>query len=404
MYNIYLIKYSNTKTKFMRIAMIGQKGIPAIYGGIETHVEELSAQLAKNGHEVLVYARSWYTPKKIKTYKGVRIIHTPTIRTKNLDAIVHTFISTIHALFQKPDVIHYHGVGPALLSFIPRIFAPRVKVVATFHCVDRYHQKWGFIAKTMLALGEMAACAFPHETITVSKSLRDYCLNEHICNTTYIPNGVNLPKMKKGSDFGKLNIKAGKYVLMVSRLVRHKGAHYLIATWKKLQKKYPEILRDYKLVIAGDSVFTDDYIDELHYLANGDKSIIFAGWVRGEKLAQLYRNCALLVHPSENEGLPIIVLEAMSYGKATLLSDIAEHKELVTDRKFLFTNADVDSLSQKLIALLKNPEICKEIGAKNRQMVARYYNWDDIVEYTENIYLRPAIVKQTEMKLKMAKV
>ena len=387
----------------MRIAMIGQKGIPAIYGGIERHVEELSIQLAQNGHEVLVYARNWYTPKKVKTYKGIRVIHTPTIHTKNLDAIVHTFISTIHALFQKPDVIHYHAVGPALMAWIPRVFAPSVKVVVTFHCIDRYHQKWGFIAKTMLALGEMAACIFPHETITVSKTLHNYCVNEHQCNTTYVPNGILLPKMKATSKNLPYGLKTGKYILMVSRLIRHKGAHYLIRAWKDAQKKSHGLLKDYKLVIAGDGVFTDKYVNELHALAGADKSIVFTGWVRGAKLENLYRNSALLVHPSENEGLPISVLEAMSFARPVLLSDIPEHMEIITDRRFLFVNTNVESLTNKMIALLKNAELRKEAGDKNRLLVARKYDWRDIAERTEMVYLRPAVVRRTEMKLKTAK-
>jgi len=144
----------------MRIAMIGQKGIPAIYGGIERHVEELSLELAKQGHTVLVYARKWYTPKNIKNYHGINIIHTPTLRTKHFDAIAHTFFSTIHAMFQKPDVIHYHGVGPSLLSWIPRVFSPKTKVVATVHCLDRYHQKWGLFARIMLRFGELVRVPF----------------------------------------------------------------------------------------------------------------------------------------------------------------------------------------------------------------------------------------------------
>ncbi len=387
----------------MKIAMIGQKGIPAVYGGIERHVEELSVQLAENGHGVLVYARNWFTPKKITSYKGVKIIHTPTIHTKNLDAIFHTFISTVHAIFQKPDVIHYHGVGPSLMAWIPRVFAPSIKVVATFHCIDRYHQKWGFVAKTMLALGEMAACTFPHETITVSKTLHNYCVNEHQCNTSYIPNGVNLPKLKAANKNMPYNLKSGKYILMVSRLVRHKGAHYLIRAWKDAQKKYRGLLKDYKLVIAGDGVFTDRYVNELHDMVGNDKSIVFTGWVRGEKLENLYRNCALLVHPSENEGLPISVLEAMSFAKPVLLSDIPEHMEIVNDRRFLFANTNVDSLTNKLVALLKNTELCKENGGKNRMIVARKYDWQDIAERTEMVYLRPAVVRKTEMKLKTAK-
>ena len=160
-------------------AMIGQKGIPAIYGGIERHVEELATELAKNGHDILVYARKWYSPKNITKINGIKIIYTPSLRTKHLDAITHTLTSTIHALFQKPDIIHYHGVGPSLLSFIPRIFLPSAKVITTSHCLDRYHQKWNWLARLMLRLGEWTAIKFAHQTIVVSKTLQSYYLNEY---------------------------------------------------------------------------------------------------------------------------------------------------------------------------------------------------------------------------------
>jgi len=158
----------------MKIAMIGQKGIPAKYGGIEQHVQELSLRLVQAGQKVTVYSRKWYTEEGNHDFHGINVEITPNIHTNHLDAISHTFASTLDAIIQKYDIIHYHGVGPALLSWIPRVFAPNIKVVTTFHCIDRQHQKWGFFAKLMLRIGERAACKFAHETITVSRSLPNY--------------------------------------------------------------------------------------------------------------------------------------------------------------------------------------------------------------------------------------
>ncbi len=219
----------------MKIAMIGQKGIPAIYGGIERHVEELSRELVDRGHDVLVYARKWYTPVNTKQYKGIKIIHTSSIKTKHLDAITNTLTASINAIGQKPDVIHYHGVGPSLLAWIPKIFAPKVKVVVTTHCLDRYHQKWGWFARLALRLGEKTAAYFADETITVSKTLHSYYLNEYKTNTNYIPNGIRKVKSTAKNDNASLrqfNLEPKKYVVMISRLVKHKGAHYLIEAWK----------------------------------------------------------------------------------------------------------------------------------------------------------------------------
>ncbi len=387
----------------MRIAMIGQKGLPAAYGGIERHVEELSVRLANSGHDVLVYARAWFSPKKIKDYRGVRVIHTPTIHTKNLDAIVHTFTATIHALFQKADVIHYHGVGPALLAWIPRMFAPRTKVIVTFHCIDRYHQKWGWFARQMLALGEWAACRFPHETIAVSKTIRTYCLNEYNKLTIYIPNGANLETEFPGTDkLAKMNLAEEKYVLMVSRLIKHKGAHYLIPAWKKARAMAPELLNDYKLAIVGGGVFTDNYVNELEKLAGTDDSIIFTGWKGGETLNQLYAHCKLLVHPSENEGLPLTVMQAMSYARPVLVSDIPEHKEIVPDNRFWFVNAHIESLTEKIVELAADEKALEEAGQKNCQFAAKHFNWNDIARNTEKLYEK--IIGEPAAKLKPATV
>lgn len=384
----------------MKIAMIGQKGIPAIYGGVERHVEELSVELGKLGHEILVYGRKWYSRAPV-IYPGVKVIRTLAIHTKHLDAISHTFFSTIHAMFQKVDVIHYHGVGPALLSWIPRVFSPKTKVIATFHCLDRYHQKWGFIARLFLKFGEKAACLFPHQTIAVSKTIKYYCLNEYLRNAAAIPNGVTMPGVANAVLLDRWNLKPNGYVLMVSRLVRHKGAQYLIEAWKLLKKQNINGISNLKLVIVGDATFTDAYVADLKTLANGNSDIIFTGWQSGEALNALYANSKLLVHPSENEGLPITVLQAMSAGRAVLVSDIPEHQEVITDNRFWFLNANVLSLAGKLAELIGSDAMLNEAGAKNADLVKQNYSWKDIAKKTEQLYFSPFInqVSAAEMEI-----
>lgn len=366
--------------------MIGQKGLPTKYGGIERHVEELAVRLTKQGHDVLAYVRSWYTPKTLTSFEGITLVHTPTLHSKHLDAIVHTFISSIHASFQKADVIHYHGVGPSLLSFIPRILSPKTKVISTFHCLDRYHQKWGFLARLMLRLGEKAACVFPHETIAVSKTIQNYCLNEYQKNTTFIPNGVTLPEQVGASTLTQWNLEPQKYVLMVSRLVKHKGAHYLIEAWQFLKKKYPALVADQKLVIVGGSAFTDSYVEGLKKNAATDQSIIFTDWQHGQALEELYGNATLLVHPSENEGLPLTVLQAMAHGRPVLVSDIPEHQEIIANADFHFRNASIPSLIEKLVSLLGNQKQLAEIGLYNKTIVTANYQWDQIGLDTVAVY------------------
>ncbi|EKE07387.1 MAG: Glycosyltransferase [uncultured bacterium] len=373
----------------MRIAMIGQKGIPAIYGGVERHVHDLAIHLAKN-HEVYVYSRKWYSNSQDQKFEGVNIIHTPTIHTKHLDAIINTFTSTIHALFQKYDIIHYHGVGPSLLSWLPRVFAPKTKVVTTFHSIDRYHQKWNFFAKLILRLGEKTACTFAHKTIAVSESIKQYCLNEFNKNVTYIPNGVN----EKTTEIfeNKLNqfhLQKNNYLVMVSRLVPHKGAHILIEAFQKLksENKDNENIQKLKLAIVGGSAYTDTYIKKLHLQASNVNDIVFTDFQSGKTLEELYANSLALIHPSLNEGLPITVLQAMSYEMPTLVSTISEHLELIKNPKMLFKENDAEALKKCLYEFLNlSEEERNKMGQENKQTIHKNYSWDVIVPQIEALY------------------
>lgn len=369
--------------------MIGQKGIPALYGGVEKHVHDLSVRLAKN-NDVTVYSRKWYTKNLNKKFEGVYIIHTPTIRTKHLDAIVHTFTSTIHALFQKYDIIHYHGVGPSLLSWIPRIFAPKTKVVTTFHSIDRYHQKWNSIAKLFLRIGEKTACTFAHKTISVSDSIKLYCINEFNRKTTYIPNGVNEIEHIVGSkEIKQFSLEKNKYFIMVSRLVPHKGAHFLIEAFHKLKAQYPndEKIQKIKLAIVGGSAYTDNYIKKLHIQASNVNDIVFTDFQSGKVLEELYANSLALVHPSLNEGLPITVLQGMSYAIPTLVSTITEHLELIKNPKMLFKENNVEALKKCLYEFLNlSEEERKKMGQENKKVIHEHYSWDVIVPKIEMLY------------------
>jgi len=375
----------------MRIAMIGQKGIPAIYGGVERHVHDLSVRLVEAGNDVTVYSRSWYTEGKDAPVSGVGVKLVPTIKTKHLDAIVHTLLSTIHAVTQKYDVIHYHAVGPSLLSWIPRIFAPKTKIVTTFHCVDRYHQKWNVFARFMLRLGERTACAFAHETITVSQSLKNYCENEYQADTTYIPNGVVIPKSQSDDALAQFGLERGKYLVMVSRLVKHKGAHILVDAFARLKKMHPEnnTIQELKLAIVGGSAYTDEYVSELHTQAGTCNTIVFTGFQSGIALDQLYANATALVHPSMNEGLPITVLQAMSYARPALVSNIPEHLEVIKDIRAVYTENDVDALVENLenfLTLSQGEQ--KSMGESNKRVVERKYTWDMVVPQVIDVYER----------------
>lgn len=376
--------------------MIGQKGIPAHAGGVERHVHDLSLELAGRGFEVLVYSREWYV-KGRKAPKYVKQVITPSVNTKHLDTITHTLTSTIAAIREGVDVIHYHGVGPSLLSWIPRIFAPKVRVVNTFHSIDRKHKKWGFLARTALTIGEFSASRFAHKSIAVSETIQQYARDVFGGDLEYIPNAVNVvPKTRTSKILKQFGLEKKGYVLMVSRLIEHKGAHYLIDAWKTLKQVNPEITKGKKLVIVGDGHHTDDYVKSLHELANGNEDIVFTGFQSGANLKELFSHTELFVHPSDNEGLPIVVLEAMSYGLPMLVSDIVEHRNLIRNPEHRFKAGSVSSLAKNLKEFLtKSENSLNKIGTENKRVIKREFTWDVVTESVVEVYKGDAIASNT---------
>ncbi len=363
----------------MKIAFIGQKGIPAKFGGVEKHVEDLATRLVKAGHEIYIYTRPNYTNKNLKKYKGINLISLPNIPTKHLDAISHTFLACLDIIKMDIDIIHFHSIGPSSLIWLVKIFKPSVSVVATFHSKCYLHKKWGRIARTYLKLGEKTICWLPDITICVSKTLARYAKDSYDCLTRYIPNGVNLPKNLVAKEINKWGIKKENYILTVSRLIRHKGLHNLISAFQNLKTNK-------KLIIVGDGYYTDSYVEELKLLARGNKNIIFTGNQTGRALAELFSNAYLFVQPSESEGLSIALLEAMSYGRGVLASDIPENKEAIGKIGFTFENKNTRSLENKLAYLLKCPALIKARGGLGRARVKELYNWNEITKNTIKVY------------------
>ncbi len=364
----------------MKIIFIGQKGVPSKSGGVEKHVEELAVGLAAKGHEVLAYTRPHYTDPNVTEYKGIKLISLPSLKTKNLDAISHTFLACLDLMRRKVDVIHFHSIGPSSLIWLARIIKPSAKIVATFHCQDYYHKKWSLFGRMYLKFGEWMACHAADKTITVSKQLKIYASNEYGVNAEYIPNGVPTADFKSVNEIKTLwDLEKDSYILAVSRLVRHKGIHYLIEAFKKLAT-------DKKLVIVGEGAFTDDYVTEIKALASTDNRIIFTGAQHGDVLKELLSNAYLFVQPSESEGLSIALLEAMSYAKTAVVSDIPENMEAISDTGVTFNSQNAFSLSDKLSALLNDPQRVFELGQTAMKRAASEYNWEMIVSNTEQLY------------------
>ncbi|HYH05071.1 MAG TPA: glycosyltransferase family 4 protein [Bacillota bacterium] len=365
----------------MKIAMIGQKGIPALTGGVERHVDELSTRLVKQGHQVTVFCRSTYSKDRYLDHEGVRLKYITTLNHKSLEAVVYSFLASVTALFQDYDLIHYHALGPASLSFIPKLL--QRKTVVTVHGLDWQRDKWGKAAKLYLKFGETVTGKISDQIISVAEPLCNYFIEKYQRtpdNVGYIPNGVNFYPAREPDEIRKYGLDKENYLLFLARLVPEKGVHYLI-------EAYRQSVTDKKLVIAGGSSHSDDYVSRLRKMADGNSNIIFIGNVQGKVLQELYSNAYLYVLPSDLEGMPISLLEAMSYSRCCLVSDIPENMQVVkSNYGFSFIQADPDSLKAKIEFLLENPHLVAQTGQRAFEEAKFNYNWDAIVEKTLQLY------------------
>jgi glycosyltransferase involved in cell wall biosynthesis len=370
----------------MRIAYIGQKGIPDTFGGVEHHVDRLSREMARRGQDVTVYVRSWYTDKKLKEYEGVKLVHIPTIKSKHLDASVHSFFCSVHALFGKFDIIHYHGIGPTFFAFIPRLF--RKNVVATIHRLDWDTEKWGKLAKTLLKIGEYISITIPQRTIAVSEDLKNYVKDKYNKTAIHLGHGADLPQPKAPNLIkDKYKLKGKDYVLFMGRLVPEKRVDWLIKAYQELAEKTSEA-KGLKLVIAGGSSATPEYVQKLKDMGEGHSNIIFTGYVKGTEKEELLSNAMIFSLPSHLEGYPIVLLEARSYGLCCLVSDIPPHKEAIQDGVDgkLFKSDEFDDLVEKLQMLVEDQEKAEELGTNARTEMKALPGWQIVVKKMEIIY------------------
>jgi glycosyltransferase involved in cell wall biosynthesis len=368
----------------MRIAMIGAKGIPVetgMGGGIERVVEVLSTRLAERGHHVTVYVRPYANPKKRKSWNGVRLITLPCIRRRYIETISHVFRSTLHALVQDYDIIHFHGVGPSVMAWIPRLFAPRMKVVVTFHARDRFHELRHPIARGMLAVGEWTAVHVPHATIAVSHVIQEFCRLRFHKQVQYIPNAVELPPNHPvpSDRLLAMGLKPGRYLLGIGRLVQFKAFDVAI-------RAYRDVLTSMPLAIAGGAGYDKWYARQLVREAGKDQRVSLLGFKAGEDLRQLIAHAYAIVHPSRIEGMSLAVLEAMSYGKLVIMSNIPENRE-IADHSAICVKVDDEAAFYDVIQwAVSDPGMVAKRGARARQFVAANYSWAPVVRETEALY------------------
>ncbi len=365
----------------MRIAFIGQKGIPATFGGIEYHVDALAQRLAQRGHTVHVYVRPWYTKRGLKEYRGVRLLHTPTIHTKHLDAFLHSLTSSLHSLAGKYDVVHYHALGPSIFCWLPKLF--RHRVVVTLHGLDWKRGKWGGFARAFLKFTERTAVYIPDRTIVVSKEQKAYLEAKYHRKAVYIPNGVTMPRAKPAPAVIKQKYGLGRkdYLLWLGRITPEKRVDWLLRAYKELKPRL-------KLVIAGGSAGGSDYEKKIRQAAADDEHIVFPGFVRGTEKQELLSNARFFVLPSALEGLPIALLEAMSYGLSCLASDIPPHKEIITPgiNGFLFCSRSYADFTDRLKLLAAGGTDASAVGKKAAAIVEKRFDWDKVTAQTEAVY------------------
>ena len=358
--------------KHLRIAVLGTRGIPGVMGGVETHCQELFPRLVARGHKVTLFGRAPYLESKIPyEYRGISVVPLWAPKKKSFEAIMQTLLGVLHVVNHRNhfDLLHIHGIGPALLVPVAKLFG--IPVVMTHHGPDYDRQKWGPLAKLVLRMGESLGCRFSDAVITVS--LVEFQFHR---NASYIPNGVNLPVVAPpGAMVSQYKLVPNKYILTVGRFVPEKGFHDLL-------KAFSTCPTDWKLVIAGDADHEDDYSRALKQQAAPDPRVVLTGFIRGSGLAEIFSNAGLFVLPSYHEGLPIALLEAISYNLPIISSDIPSNLELA-DASETFPVGDVALLAERLEQLTTSGAA----KAAARSRLESEFDWDVVAAATQKVYL-----------------
>lgn len=369
----------------LNIAMLGHKRIPSREGGIEIVVEELSTRMVKLGHRVTCFNRkghhvsgSEFDVNQLSEYKGVKLKAVWTLDKKGLAAMTSSLSAAIKAAFGKYDVVHFHAEGPCAMLWLPKLFGKRC--IATIHGIDWQRAKWGGFASKYIKFGEKVAAKYADEIIVLSESVQKYFMDIYGRKTVFIPNGVKRPVIREPRLIKeKFGLEKDSYILFLGRLVPEKGISYLIEAFKQIDT-------DKKLVIAGGSSDTNGFLRDLKKLAKDDEKIIFTGFVQGQLLEELYSNAYVYVLPSDLEGMPLSLLEAMSYGNCCVVSDIAECAEVVEDKAVVFRKSNVEQLREKLQDLCEHPEKVQSYKNSASDFICQKYNWDDVVDKTVALY------------------
>jgi glycosyltransferase involved in cell wall biosynthesis len=359
----------------LRVAFIGGRGVIGKYSGIEGYYEEVGRRLAATGHEVTVYCRTFFTPAQSE-HNGMRLVRLPTVRSKHFETVLHTALSTLHVLFQPCDIVHYHTLGPALFSFIPRLVGKKTAV--TVQGLDWQRKKWGLVARAVLRLGEKAALWCPDTTMVVSRTLWSYFREQYGAETRYVANGALLRERRPARKILEWGLRPEHYVLFLGRFSPEKNCHLLIEAYQGIDTRE-------NLVLAGGGNPSDAYYQGL--LRHASDRVRLLEYVSGDVFDELLTNAMLFVLPSDLEGLSLALLEAMGAGLCVLASDIAENRELVDGAGFLFRPGDGTDLQRMLRLLMADREVREAAGRAAKQRIQEQYLWPKIVQEVEQTYL-----------------
>lgn len=396
----------------MKIVVTGTRGIPNVMGGVETHCEELFPRIAAMGEDVTVIRRKSYVNDGLKEWKGVKLVDIQTPKKKSFEAIIHTYRAINMAKKLGADILHIHAIGPALLTPYAKMLG--MKVVFTHHGPDYDRDKWGKAAKMVLKLGERMGCMFADDVIVISNVIRNLIKEKYgrTKNVHLIYNGVSKPEICDYPEyFEELGIKKGRYILGMCRFVPEKNLHHLVEAFNIIKNEELRIKKegstqaneelrikkegsaqadeelkgkdggddDIKLVLAGDTDFEDDYSRGLKEMAKKN-GVVLTGFVKGRKLHSLLTNCMCYCLPSSHEGLPIALLEAMSYGVKVIVSDIPANLEVGLPQNDYFHVGNVDELAKKLNDVMTHP-------VEHIEYDMTKYDWDKIAREVREIYL-----------------
>ena len=378
-----MIKNGDSMKTKLAVSMFGQKRLSR-EGGIEIVVKELCTRLVQDGYPVTCYNRSGHHVSGAEydqktEYEGICQKKVPTIEGKGLAAVSSSFFAAFFSAIGHYDVVHIHAEGPAFFAWLPKLF--RKRVVVTIHGIDWQREKWksGFGSK-FIRQGEKNAVKYADEIIVLSNGVQTYFKDTYGRETRFIPNGVNRPELRAARQIAaKFGLEKDSYILFLGRLVPEKGIRYLVEAFKQVKT-------DKKLVIAGGSSDTESFMEELKELAKSDERILFTDFVQGEILDELYSNAYLYTLPSDLEGMPLSLLEAMSYGNCCLVSNIPECTEVVEDKALIFKKSDVNDLRKKLQEACDEPEKVKALKEEAADFICRKYNWDEVVKETLELY------------------